>query len=180
MIKKILKKYFNGFVSIQMILAVVFCGIVLVPKLFGYTSFAVLSDSMYPEIKKGYMVFVDTKVDPKDIKVGDILAFYLTPETCATHRVVEKNEEIGSFVTKGDLNATKDVAPVYYNNVIGRTEGKVPLVGYIQIFLMSFMGKIIAFSLIIFDIVIYILIIRDTNKEKQNKKEQENEQKESE
>ena len=54
MIKKILKKYFNGFVSIQMILAVVFCGIVLVPKLFGYTSFAVLSDSMYPEIKKGY------------------------------------------------------------------------------------------------------------------------------
>lgn len=61
MIKKILKKYFNGFVSIQMILAVVFCGIVLVPKLFGYTSFAVLSDSMYPEIKKGYMVFVDTK-----------------------------------------------------------------------------------------------------------------------
>ena len=154
-----------------MILAVVFCGIVLVPKLFGYTSFAVLSDSMYPEIKKGYMVFVDTKVDPKDIEVGDILAFYLTPETCATHRVVEKNEEIGSFVTKGDLNATKDVAPVYYNNVIGRTEGKVPLV---------VMGKIIAFSLIIFDIVIYILIIRDTNKEKQNKKEQENEQKESE
>ena len=83
-------------------------------------------------------------------------------------------------MTKGDLNATKDVAPVYYNNVIGRTEGKVPLEGYIQIFLMSVMGKIIAFSLIIFDIVIYILIIRDTNKEKQNKKEQENEQKESE
>lgn len=124
--------------------------------------------------------FCRYKVDPKDIEVGDILAFYLTPETCATHRVVEKNEEIGSFVTKGDLNATKDVAPVYYNNVIGRTEGKVPLVGYIQIFLMSVMGKIIAFSLIIFDIVIYILIIRDTNKEKQNKKEQENEQKESE
>ena len=61
MIKKILKKYFNGFVSIQMILAVVFCGIVLVPKLFGYTSFAVLSDSMYPEIKKGYMVFVESR-----------------------------------------------------------------------------------------------------------------------
>ena len=180
MIKKIFKKYFNGFVSLQMIFAVIFCGIVLVPKLFGYTSFAVLSDSMYPEIKKGYMVFVNTKVDPKDIEIGDILAFYLTPDACATHRVVEKNEEIGSFVTKGDLNATKDVAPVYYNNVIGRTEGKVPLVGYIQIFLMSVAGKIITFSLIIFDIVIYILIMKDTNKKKRNEEEQKNEQKESE
>lgn len=157
MIKKVLKKGLHIMLTIQMIIAIILCAILFIPTIFGFRTYAVMSDSMYPELKKGYVVFVDTKVEPDSMEVGDIIAFNLTPETCAIHRAVEKSDK--SYVTKGDLNASKDVAPVYFNNVIGLARGKIPVIGYIQMFFMTLAGKITGFSIILFDIILYILLL---------------------
>ena len=76
------------------------------PGFAGIVPLIVLSDSMDPYIKEGDLIFTK-KVDPKDIKAGDVLSFYAEEDdftTIWTHRVVEVLEEDGTlkFRTQGD------------------------------------------------------------------------------
>ena len=60
----------------------------MLPKVFGYQIYGILTDSMEPEYSVGEAVFVKP-VAPQDIKVGDAITFRLgtDSELTATHRV---------------------------------------------------------------------------------------------
>ena len=93
------------------------------PDFGGVVPLIVLTDSMYPEIERGDLIFTK-KVDPEDIKVGDVISFYAEEDNFAaiwTHQVVEIIEEDGAlkFKTKGTNNPTADSKLRDADKVIG-------------------------------------------------------------
>lgn len=140
--------------------------------------YTVLTQSMYPSIKAGDIVI--TYKDDQDLyNVGDVITFVsngkLTNGTIITHRVIgvsQLNEEY-SYQTKGDNNNTEDNSSVPSNNVIGRVVFRIPKAGYIQQFLVTKTGWIVAIVLpclgiMIYDIIKLIMSINNKTK-KQNK-----------
>lgn len=118
-----------------------------VPSIGGYTPMVVLTESMYPNIKSGDLV-ITTKVDVKDIKVGDIITFFDPAgngTSTTTHRVVEIINEDGeiSYRTKGDANNANDKLPVSSDAVIGKYHSRIPYIGNITMFMSTSNGLII-------------------------------------
>ena len=104
-----------------LILLIVICLPLTVPKAFHYHVYTVISGSMEPAIPTGSLVYIK-EMEPKDVQVDDVIAFYGTKDAASiiTHRVVENRVLMGEFITKGDANATKDMNPAPYDNFIGK------------------------------------------------------------
>ena len=103
-----------------------------VPSIFGYKPFIVLSGSMESQIFKGDLI-ITKEVDPKDLKIEDIIAFRDEYDTVTTHRIIDIVEKDGTtyFVTKGDNNTSQDQNLVEYKDVEGLYKSRIPKVGNI-------------------------------------------------
>ena len=108
-----------------------------------FSLYTIISPSMEPKIKV-YDVILDTRVDsPDEIRVGDIITFVSTSSLSQgmiiTHRVVDIINENGkiSYVTKGDNNEIQDGAAAPYENVLGKTILKIPMLGRVQFLLAN-------------------------------------------
>ncbi len=94
---------------------------------------AVSSQSMWPTLKKGDLIFVKGVDKLEDLEVGDIIAFE-HPKGITVHRVVEVRGDL--ITTKGDGNQAED-APIHFDQVVGRVVtiggrlARVPYVGSI-------------------------------------------------
>lgn len=130
---------------------------VIIPVAQGSTRFlVVLSGSMSPAMDPGDVAVV-TRIDPSELKVGDIVAYgdANNPKNIVSHRVVEVIDENGgiSFRTKGDANEDPDPYVVRSSDVVGKVAFTIPFVGYI----FHYAGKPVGFVLLI--IVPAILLI---------------------
>jgi signal peptidase len=122
------------------------------PKFFGYEMMNVLSGSMEPAIHTGSVIFLKTGASVDGLKVGDVITFKTidNPNIVITHRIAElKQAQNGvQFVTKGDANDAKDLAPIPASNVLGKYAGvTVPFLGYVFTYIKSKAG-IITFMII--------------------------------
>ena len=94
------------------------------PNFFGYSMFRVISGSMEPELPVGSMIVVK-RVEPEEVKVGDIITFFSTDPTLRggvnTHRVVDIDNSGMDilFMTKGDANQFMDEYGAVGSNLIG-------------------------------------------------------------
>ena len=97
------------------------------PKIFGYKPLIVLSDSMYPTIKKGDIIFTQV-VDVKDLKPGDVITYReyeddgKTLGTVVTHKIYDITTEIDGehagqlkFRTYGINNQRQADGTIKYN-----------------------------------------------------------------
>lgn len=132
-------------------------GVLIVPRFFGYTMFAVLSGSMEPSYPVGSIVYVNKNIMPEDIQVGEPIAFYRDEETVATHRVVSIDETNRTFTTKGDANDVEDSSPVDYQQMIGKATVSIPYMGYLAVGIQSRKGTIIACAVLVVMILLYII-----------------------
>ena len=86
--------------------------------------FRVISGSMEPELPVGSMIVVK-RVEPEEVKVGDIITFFSTDPTLRggvnTHRVVDIDDSGMDilFMTKGDANQFMDEYGAVGSNLIG-------------------------------------------------------------
>lgn len=123
--------------------------------------YTILTQSMYPTIKAGDVI-VTYKEDYNKYNTGDIITFISKNSSgmTITHRVQEvmKVNDEYSYKTKGDNNNTADNEIINGNNVIGRVIFKVPKAGYIQQFLISKTGWIVAVVLPALGIIIYDIL----------------------
>lgn len=135
--------------TVLLIILVIACLPLTLPKVFGYQIYTVISGSMEPEIPIGSLVYIK-KIPPKEVKTDEIIAFYGAMDEGAiiTHRVVSNSEIMGEFITKGDANKTKDMNPIPYHNYIGKMVLSIPKVGGMVQALATFQGKIAAVSVI--------------------------------
>ncbi len=139
------------------------------------------SGSMEPVISRGDLLIV-RGVPPSEIrngtiedKDGDIIVFDAhgvwsnPPEEPIVHRVVDKKFEGGiwQFRTKGDANYLVDEGWVPQENIFGIVVFKIPLLGWVKIFLTE-SGLLIPL-LIIISILLIVSIIIDIYKKEETK-----------
>ena len=127
-----------------------------------YQAYVIISQSMEPTIHVQDAI-VTKRAD--DLKVGDVCT-YLSKNPSyfgimITHRIIdiktnEKGEKV--YIFKGDNNYSADQMPVEKDQIYGRVVMKIPKIGYVQYFLSSAYGWIIAIvvpcvGIITFDII---------------------------
>lgn len=124
---------------------IVLCSMLVLPGIFGFHMYHVLSGSMEPAIPVGSLLYVKD-VPPENVDGEDIIAFYSSLEDSGiiTHRVVENHVVSGTFQTKGDANDGEDPTPVPYANYIGEVVRTIPYMGKLLTVMTSFYGKIAA------------------------------------
>jgi signal peptidase len=150
-----LKKIVKEAISILIVVALLAPAIIYVaPFLVGGSfSSVVLGGSMEPTIHVGSIVIV-RKVNPEDVRVGDIVAFR-TGESKTIHRVKEKVVENGSiyFRTKGDANEDPDPWIVKPQDILGELQLTIPYYGYLIWFAQT------PFGIVLFILVPAIILI---------------------
>jgi signal peptidase len=115
----------------RLALAVCACLLVasLVPVLFGWRSYVVLSGSMAPALAVGDVV-VAAPAGGAALPPGRIAVFAdpERPGRTIVHRV-ERGLPDGALITKGDANAAADSTPVAASAVRGAARLRLPLIG---------------------------------------------------
>ena len=144
--------------TLLLIVLVVACLPLTVPKVLGYQVYTVISGSMEPAIPTGSLVYIKD-MEPRDVADGDVIAFYGGHDSNAiiTHRVVKNRVVMGEFITKGDANEKEDMNPIPYANFLGRVELSVPVVGELAQMLTSLEGKIAAASMIGLAVILQLI-----------------------
>ncbi len=150
------------------VMVVLLCSLLVLPKVFGYQMYHVLSGSMEPEMPVGSLIYVRAG-QPEDVKEQEIIAFYGSAEDTGiiTHRVVKNNIVSGAFRTKGDANEKEDPLPVPYESYIGRVAVTIPGMGKVLTIMTSLYGKIAAVSVVLLGVV---LNLAGSGREKKNEK----------
>lgn len=135
--------------TILLIILILACIPLTIPKIFGFHIYTVISGSMEPAIPTGSLVYVHYE-DPGTIQKKDVIAFYSQSAdgSIITHRVVSNSEAMGQFITKGDANKENDMNPVSYTNYIGKVTLSVPVLGGLAQAATGTSGKIAAISII--------------------------------
>jgi signal peptidase len=143
-------------------------GSILGAKLLGFQPMGILSGSMEPAYNVGGLVFIDTNAHAEDIRIGDAIAFYLSDDMVVTHRVTEIDAAERLFTTKGDANNTEDLAPVPFDNLIGKAVFHIPRAGYILMNLTTpkgFAAGAILLAALIILFVIPVMLTPDKDAE---------------
>lgn len=155
--KNIGKGFCNVLGSLLLVIVILLCIPLTIPRLFGCQVYNVVSGSMEPAIPTGSLVYVKS-AEAAEIAADDVIAFYGENDTGAiiTHRVVKNQVVSGQFITKGDANEKEDLSPVSYDRFIGKVIFHVPLLGSILAFVATLYGKIIVVVLVLAAIVLRI------------------------
>ncbi len=135
-----------------------------VPSVGGMFPLIVLTDSMYPDIQSGDLIFCHTE-KPENIREGDVISFFDPAgngTSIVTHRVIEIVNEEGklSFRTKGDNNNTEDKDLVPAENLVGIYKTRIAGAGNIAMFMQTTTGLIVCVVLPIILLVGYDIIRR--------------------
>lgn len=144
--------------TVLLVIVILGCIPLTVPRVFGYQMYTVISGSMEPAIPTGSLVYIKN-VPPEEIQVDDVIAFYEKLDTTSiiTHRVVKNNINMGQFTTKGDANKEKDMNPIKYDEYHGKVVLTIPVVGGIAQTLTTGAGRILIVSMIILAVLLEIV-----------------------
>lgn len=124
----IVKRVSGILLTLEVILLAILAAASLAPQFFGITPYGVLTGSMEPNVPRGSLALVDTKVEPAALEPGDVVAFK-SGDKLITHRIVENDAAAQAITTKGDANADMDPGYVAYADVVGQTVCAVPQLG---------------------------------------------------
>ncbi len=95
----------------------------------------ILTGSMEPVLYPGDVALIK-KCDSKEVQVGDVI-HYWKEQIFIVHRVIEIDEVKEELRTKGDNNSAPDSKPVTPGQIRGKMIGKIPKLGWLNLFLKS-------------------------------------------
>ena len=115
--------------------------VILISGIFKYKMIAIATNSMSPTYRRGDAVVYE-KINVKDLKVGDVLAFQ-TSNVVVTHRIVQiwRQGDEYYFTTKGDNNNTEDIIRPRQENVLGKVDYIVKYIGYPTVLINEYFRK---------------------------------------
>lgn len=119
------------------------------PNFLGIKTYIIVSGSMEPNLQIGDIAVVK-EVPKEELKVGDIISFR-QGQSVITHRINEILED--TYITKGDNNNTTDDEPITYEQIEGKVEKMIPIVGKFALMLHQ---KI---AIIIFIVLVYMYVL---------------------
>lgn len=123
-----------------------------IPRILGSTYLNVLSGSMAPQLEKNDLAIGVKVKDASNLKVGDVIT-YKDVNMLVTHRIVEVNDNGGSFITKGDANKDNDEKIVSREQIVSKYAFKIPKGGYVVSKLQN-----TTFLLLVWIIVMYFIV----------------------
>lgn len=152
--------------GLLLIVVILLCIPLTIPRLGGYQIYTVVSGSMEPAIPIGSLVYVH-QVEPAEVEEKEVIAFYSSTDSGAiiTHRVVKNRVVSGEIVTKGDANDAQDPMPVEYEQVLGKVTLSIPTLGGVLSMFATVQGKIAAGCLIGIALLLHIIAARLQRKE---------------
>lgn len=110
-----------------------------VPSVGGIFPLIVLTDSMYPDIQSGDLIFCHTEA-PENIKIGDYIVFFDPAgngTSIVTHSVVGISEQNGgiAWITRGIANNADDTMPVPADKLVGVYKSRISKLGNVVMFI---------------------------------------------
>jgi signal peptidase I len=130
---RVLNVLFACFVVLTFLLA----GFIVFLTATHTKAFAVQTDSMYPSIKKGDVVFIRA-VSPEELNEDDIITVsYNDNSGYFTHKITRIDREKSSIYTKGDNNSSEDPVPAEFWQITGRVWFVVPFIGNLSLAVQS-------------------------------------------
>ena len=172
-----IKKIWNAATTLLVALVVVLAVLLVGVRLAGLQVYTVLSGSMEPTYHVGSLIYVK-KVDPMELKAGDVITYMLDEDTLSTHRIVEvvpdeNDSSVIRFRTKGDANDAEDGSLVHYKNVVGTPVFSIPKLGYLANYIQKPPGMYVAISAGAFLLLLVFLpdLFEDDKKGKDKKEE---------
>lgn len=118
-----------------------------VPNVGKFFPLIVLTDSMYPDIQSGDLIFCHTE-EPENIQVGDVIAFFDPAgngTSIVTHSVAEVTQVNGqtAWITRGIANNADDAMPVPADKLVGVYRMRIPDLGNVVMFMQTTAGLIV-------------------------------------
>lgn len=100
-----------------------------VPSILGIRIFSIQTESMYPTLEPGDLIFDSAVKDTSELKVDDVITYWTVIDgqrVVNTHRITQIYDGGGYliFETKGDNNTAADALTVHESEVIGQYKGK--------------------------------------------------------
>lgn len=141
-----------------LILVILICIPLTLPRLVGFDIYTVVTGSMEPAIPVGSLIYVREEA-PAELMEGEVVAYRSDTDAgiIITHRVVKNQVVSGQLITKGDANEAEDISPVSYAQVIGKVTLTIPVLGGIFAAMVTFYGKIVIVSVVLLAaILLYI------------------------
>ena len=141
-----------------LILVILICIPLTLPRLAGFDIYTVVTGSMEPAIPVGSLIYVREEA-PAELMEGEVVAYRNDTDAgiIITHRVVKDQVVSGQLITKGDANEAEDISPVSYAQVIGKVTLTIPVLGGIFAAMVTFYGKIVIVSVVLLAaILLYI------------------------
>jgi signal peptidase len=134
-----------------------------VPSLFGIRLLSVQTESMYPTIKPGDLIYDKAVKDTGALRTGDIITYWTIingERVLNTHRITEIYDGGGYliFATKGDNNSVEDPLTVHESEVIGVYAGRIQGLGKVFDYLQTSTGFLIVVVIPVALFFIYHLV----------------------
>jgi len=168
------KRIVSGIVNAILILAIVLAAMCTyvsyvsssgsgVPSLFGIRVFSIQTESMYPTLLPGDLIFDTAVKDSSELRPGDIITYWTVingERVLNTHRIEQVFDGSGFliFSTKGDNNTAADALSVHESEVVGKYAGRIGGLGKVFDYLQTSTGFLIVVVVPVFLFFLYHLV----------------------
>ena len=168
------KKALNMVVNIVLVIAIALAAVCTyasyvstsgngVPNILGIRIFSIQTESMYPTLLPGDLIFDTGVKDPSELRRDDIITYWTVingERVLNTHRVYEIYDGGGYliFSTKGDNNTSADPLTVHESEIVGKYSFRVPGVGKVFDYLQTSTGFLIVIVIPVFLFFLFHLV----------------------
>ena len=134
-----------------------------VPSIFGIRIFSIQTESMYPTLLPGDLIFDTAVKDPGELSNGDIITYWTVingERVLNTHRIEQIYDGGGYliFSTKGDNNTAADPLTVHESEVVGQYSFRVGGLGKVFDYLQTSTGFLIVVVVPVFLFFLFHLV----------------------
>ena len=134
-----------------------------VPSILGIRMFSIQTESMYPTLNPGDLIFDKAVKDPAALQRGDIITYWTVingERVLNTHRIHEIYDGGGYliFATKGDNNTIADPLTVHESEVVGIYSTKIGGMGKVFDYLQTSTGFLVVVVVPVFVFFLYYLV----------------------
>lgn len=134
-----------------------------VPSILGIRVFSIQTESMYPTLLPGDLIFDVGVEDPAELQVGDIITYWTVingERVLNTHRIFEIYDGGGYrlFGTKGDNNTIADALTVHESEIVGKYSTRIAGVGKVFDYLQTSTGFLIVVVIPVFIFFLFYLV----------------------
>ena len=168
------KRILNTVVNIVLVLAIALAAMCTyvsyvstsgngVPSILGIRMFSIQTESMYPALLPGDLIFDTGVKDAEELRPGDIITYWTVingERVLNTHRIHEIYDGGGYliFSTKGDNNSAADPLTVHESEIVGKYSFRVEGVGKVFDYLQTSTGFLIVVVIPVFLFFLFHLV----------------------